>query len=129
MRYPTPRHGLGAHSEKRTDARWLDNLPAEWRPMVVEPLTFEVHREYELAASRTFGYDGYDRRCFYHHSYVLTEMRSDNDEDFYTIVTRGETLRAWRLRDDRWLTWRRAVSGRDGGVGRGYYTFSPTCPV
>ena len=41
-----------------------------------------MHREYELAASRTFGYDAYDLRCFYHHSYVLTETRSDNDEDF-----------------------------------------------
>ena len=59
---------------------------------------------------------------------MLTETRSDNDEDFYTVVTRGETLRAWRLRDDRWLTWRRTVCP-DGSVSRGFYSFSPTCPV
>ena len=130
MFFPPPRLNLAAaRSEKRDDARWLDDLPPAWRDMVVAPISFTVHREYELAASRTFGYDAYDLRCFYHHSYVLTETRSDNAEDFYTVVTRGETLRAWRLRDDRWLTWRRTVCGSDGTVSRGFYSFSPTCPV
>lgn len=124
-------------SDERTDAgsaspaaqcRWLDQLPAEWRDMVVPPLYFTRHREYEVAASRTFGYDADNAPCFYHHSYLLTEPRTDNDEDFYPVVTRGETLRAWRLRDDRWLTWQRSVQGDDGTPSRGFYAFAPTCP-
>lgn len=39
------------------DPTWLTCLPGEWRDMVIEPLDFKEHREYEMAAGRTFGYD------------------------------------------------------------------------
>lgn len=121
-------HRAASPASREERFRWLDQLPAEWREMVVTPLHFASHREYEMAASRTFGYDADGTPCFYHHSYLLAEPRSDNDEDFYAVVTHGETLRAWRLRDDRWLTWQRAVCDDDGTTSRGFYAFTPTCP-
>ena len=40
-----------------TTPDWLLFLPDEWRDMVIEPLDFQQHREYEMAAVRSFGYD------------------------------------------------------------------------
>lgn len=128
---PTPRSGHGRHqsdSRLREETGWLDQLPVEWRPMVVAPVSFVCHREYEIAANRTLGYDPDQQVCYYVHRYIFAEPRSDNDEDFYPVVTRGETLRAWRLRDDRWLTYRVVLANEEGGAGRGFYSFSATCP-
>ena len=115
-------------SPLRDDDSWREYLPAEWRAMVVEPLSFVSHREYEIPASRTLGYAPDNEVCYYRHCYLLAESRSDNDEEFYPVVTRGESLRAWRLRDDRWLTYRIALAPEEATYGRGFYAFSASCP-
>jgi hypothetical protein len=107
---------------------WLLFLPAEWRDMVIEPLDFKQHREYEMAAMRTFGYDVDGAACYYAHSYALNQSRSDDDEDFYEIVAYGELVHAWRLRDERWLTYRVVYTGSDGMTARGFYSFSDEAP-
>ena len=100
----------------------------DWREQVVAPFDFTEHREYEMPASRRFGYDVDGALCYYAHSYALTESRSDNDEDFYQVVAYGETVHAWRLRDERWLTWRVVHTGDDGDTQRGFYSFSDQAP-
>lgn len=107
---------------------WRRHLPAAWGEQVVAPFAFAEHREYEMPASRTLGHDVDGELCFYAHRYALTENRSDDDEDFYQIVTYGETVHAWRLRDERWLTWRVVHTGDDGDAQRGFYIFSDRPP-
>ena len=107
---------------------WSRHLPADWREQVVAPLDFTEHREYEMPASRRFGYDEDGTLCFYAHSYAMTESRSDNDEDFYEVVAYGETVHAWRLRDERWLTYRVIQTAEDGDAQRGFYSFSDQAP-
>jgi len=107
---------------------WRRHLPADWREQVIAPLDFTEHREYEMLASRRFGYDVDSALCYYAHSFAVTESRSDNDEDFYQVVTYGETAHAWRLRDERWLTWRVVQAGDDGDPRRGFYSFSDRPP-
>ena len=107
---------------------WRRHLPADWREQVIAPLDFTEHREYEMPASRILGYDADGALCYYAHSYAMTESRSDNDEDFYQVVTYGETVHAWRLRDERWLTWRVVHTGDDCDAQRGFYIFSDRPP-
>lgn len=107
---------------------WRDHLPVDWREQVIEALDFTEHHEYEMPASRCFGHDIDGRLCFYAHQFVVTENRSDNDEDFYTVIARSEIVRAWRLRDERWLIYRIGQNGDDATPGRGFYTFSDQAP-
>lgn len=107
---------------------WLAFLPAEWRDMVIEPLDFKRHLEYEMAARRSFGYDVDGSTCYYAHSYALNESRSDDDEDFYEVITYGESVRAWRLRDERWLIYRVVHSAGDAQPSRGFFSFAEQHP-
>ena len=107
---------------------WRRHLPIDWRERVVAPFDFTEHREYEMPASRHLGYDIDGALCYYTHSYAMTESRSDNDEDFYQVITYGETVHAWRLRDERWLTWRVVHTGEDSDPRRGFYSFSDRPP-
>lgn len=107
---------------------WQRHLPENWRASVVEALDFSQYREYEMPASRTLGHDADGELCFYAHRYMLTESRSDDDEDFYEVVAYSETVRAWRLHDGRWLTWRIVRTGDDTMPGRGFYSFSEQAP-
>ncbi len=109
-------------------SEWLMFLPAEWRSMVIEPIYFKQHREYEIAASRSFGYDADDCTCYYAHRYALNEIRSDDDEDFYEVVAYGESVHAWRLRDERWLIYRIAHTAGDSTPGRGFFSFADRHP-
>lgn len=106
---------------------WQRNLPDEWRDAIDTPLYFEQYSEYEISAERSVGYDADDRPCFTAHRYELTRLVSDDDEEFYEVVTYREELAAWRLRDERWLVYRRICTA-DGNAPRGFYTFSPTMP-
>lgn len=106
----------------------MEHLPGEWRDMVVEPVSFTEHREYEIAARRQFGHDDTGTHCYYRHDYTLTETRSDDDEDYYQVVGYSETVRAWLLRDGRWLIFRVAQHGEQCGALRGFYRFAEHFP-
>lgn len=107
---------------------WRRHLPARWADRVVEALDFTRHVEYEMPAWRVQGHDADGALCFYAHDYLLTEGRSDNDEDFYTVVTAGEAVRAWRLCDDRWLIYRQVCGDDEYTPGRPFYSFSDFPP-
>jgi hypothetical protein len=107
---------------------WSALLPAEWRAMADAPLRFVEYREYEMSASRCLGYDADDRLCYCAHHYLLETCRSDDDEEFYRAVTGGETLHAWRLRDGRWLVFRRPITDDCQPASRGFYSFAQSAP-
>lgn len=111
-----------------TPASWRQGMPAEWHEQVIEPLDIDRFVEYEIAASRCLGYDVDGALCFYSHDYAREEPRSDDDEEFYRVVTHGETVHAWRLRDDRWLIFRRQHSGDDCAPQRGLFVLAEQPP-
>lgn len=106
---------------------WLEHLPGEWRETVEAPLYFEQYREYEINAERAVGYDADDRPCFATHRFLLTRLVSDDDEEFYEVVAYAEEMAAWRMRDGRWLVYRRN-SANQGGKPRSFYAFSAAMP-
>jgi len=106
---------------------WRKYLPAEWSDAVDIPLYFERHVEYEIRAGRLLGYDAEHRTCFTSHHFQLTYPASDDDEEFYEIVTYTEEMSAWRLRDERWLVFRLIGTG-DCQTPRGFYVLSPEMP-
>lgn len=112
-----------------TRVDWRRNLPAEWRDSVIEAFEFAEHREYEMPACRWFGYDIDGHPCYYAHQYRVERSCSDDDESFYQAVAYGETVHAWRLRDERWLIHRIIQTSEEGEPGKGFYTFAehPPC--
>ncbi len=130
MNTPLPYPSQSDPATRRAAANpvdWRRHLPARWADRVVEALDFTRHVEYEMPAWRVKGHDADGALCFYAHDYLLTEGRSDNDEDFYTVVTAGEAVRAWRLCDDRWLIYRQLRGDDERTPGRPFYSFSD-CP-
>jgi hypothetical protein len=109
-------------------ANWRRGLPAEWCEQVIEPFDVDRFVEYEMAASRCLGYDIDGGICFYSHDYAVEEPRTDDDEEFYRVVTHGETVRAWRLRDGRWLIFRQQRTGDDCTPQRGFFILAETPP-
>jgi hypothetical protein len=122
-------HSASAHRRQDDkDPDWRQLLPADWRAAAIAPLTFAIHREYEIPASRTLGYDEEEKACYYHHAFLLRAPCSDDDEEFYETIVYGEEVHAWRLRDERWLIWRIVRAEGDCRGNRGFYSFSENMP-
>ncbi|MBK1680847.1 hypothetical protein [Rhodocyclus tenuis] len=92
------------------DVRWRQELPASWSDLAIEPVRFDVFREYEMSAERTIGHDEHDEPCFCACRYILTQLVADEDDLFFEMPVYAETLAAWRLRDRRWLVLRNVVA-------------------
>lgn len=108
---------------------WREELPEAWRGEVVVPRVFSVQREYEIAARRVLGAPGHgEAACYCRYDVVLTALRSDDDEAWFTAATYGERLTAWRLRDDRWLIHRRIQFGEDCDQARSFFSFAEEMP-
>lgn len=107
---------------------WLVGLPAAWRQQVCAPLCFEIHRDHELAAQRVFGRDEDGAPCYYAHRWTLSEPCSDDDEEFYLLPTAGESVTAWRLRDERWLVRRVVLASEHCAPSQPFYVFSDRMP-
>lgn len=107
---------------------WHKRLPRHWRSAVECPLRFEIHTEYEAAAFRLHGFDDDDRPCYYHQRYLLSALRSDDDEAFYATLIYGEEIEAWRLKDGRWLVWQWSGHEKDEGTTRGFFSFREEKP-
>jgi len=112
---------------KASSPNWTEHLPDIWRDAVEAPLYFKRYSEYEMPAERTLGYDADDHPCFTSHRFMLTSLASDDDEEFYEVVTYSEEMAAWRLRDERWLVFRR-ISTNNCNPPRGFYVLSPDMP-
>jgi hypothetical protein len=108
-------------------ADWNRQLPKEFRDLVEAPLYFETYSEYEIDATRVVGFDADAQPCFTAHRVELTELVSDDDETFYEMVLYSEEMAAWRLRDERWLIYRR-ISSPDSQTARGFYSLGPDMP-
>lgn len=108
------------------DARiWLEDLPAEWLNAIDPPLYYTQYHEYEISAERAVGYDADDKPCFTCHRFLLTQ--TGTSESTQPVVTFSERMSAWRLRDDRWLVFRRN-SANHGSEPASFYAFSSTMP-
>lgn len=103
------------------DWPWREGLPVQWQDAVVVPLGFRRHRDYKAAARRVLGLDENGEPCYCHHQYRVNALRSDDDEDFYEETLYLESGTSWRLRDGRWLNYRRVG-------GRGFFSFSEEMP-
>jgi hypothetical protein len=118
---------LARRSERERDnIDWATQLPPEWIAQVVVPLSFDVFRDYEIAALRTLGRDEDGNACFHAYRFIVHEPRSDDDEEFYQVAVYGESLTAWRLRDGRWLAHR--LIGREGSKGRAFFSLGERLP-
>ena len=94
---------------------WWSLLPPHWRGQVVQVQAYRVFTEHEVPARRVLGDDGDGAPCFCAYDYRRLELRSDDDEDLYQALVYGESVRAWRLRDGRWLVHRRLEPFGDDG--------------
>lgn len=110
----------------QSEPDWRRHLPALYAEAIVAPLYFKQYSEYEISAQRCVGYDGEDQPCHIAHRVELTRIVSDDDEEFYEIVSYQEEMAAWRLRDDRWLVFR--SSATDQCTARSFYALSPDMP-
>ncbi len=119
-------HSARAPAGAVFDDRWADGLPVFWRDAVVSPLEVRRFQDYEATASRLVGYDESGEPCYCSHAYRYDELRSDDGEEFYEETVHAEVGRSWRLRDGRWLTWRRVEHG--WGEERGFFSFSEEMP-
>lgn len=88
---------------------WLDDLPAGLKEWVVPPVRFDVARDYDMLADHTHGRDAANQLCFSEFRFVLTQLRSDDDELYYEAPVYAESLTSWRLVDERWLVCRTTV--------------------
>jgi hypothetical protein len=111
----------------QSEPLWRDHLPAEWLDAIEVPLYFEQYSEYEIRAERAVGYDADDHPCFTSHRFLLTSLASDDDEEFYEVVTYSEEMAAWHLRDERWLVYRR-ISTNNCNQSRSFYVLSADMP-
>lgn len=82
---------------------WQDDLPPPLQSLVVAPVRFEVHADYEMLADHTDGCDAANQPCYCEFHFVVTELRSDDDEVFFEAPVYAEKLTSWRLIDERWL--------------------------
>jgi len=99
---------------------WWSQLPPQWRGDVVQAQTYRISTEHEVPARRVLGHDADGAPCFCAYDYRRLELRSDDDEDLYQALAYGESVRAWRLRDGRWLVHRHLEPfGEDGDCEQG----------
>ena len=88
-------HALSTKSSSRFTANgacgpgssvaWTDDLPAPLKNLVVTPVYFQMHKDYEMRASRTTGSDLANRPCYCASHFVLTDLRTDDDDVFYSL--------------------------------------------
>lgn len=112
----------------RDNIDWMRQLPARWRELAVKPLRFATSRDYEIAAERTIGLDENEAPCYCAYRVLLTEPRSDDDEEYYTMLVYAESVTSWRLHDGRWLIHRLIAHDEAGRQARGFYSLSESMP-
>jgi hypothetical protein len=115
-------------SARDADPDWRAMLPREWAVQVVSPITFSRFRDYEILSERVVGYEDVDQPCYTEHCFVLTDIRSDDDEMYYLAPSYWEHLIAWRLRDGRWLIYRRISCSEDCQQHSTFFSFADEMP-
>lgn len=121
------RQRRGCHEDRR-DPDWRALLPVEWASQVVEPALFRRFRDYEIISERVLGYEDEDLPCYCEHYFVLTDVRSDDDEVYYLATNYWEHLVSWRLIDGRWLIFRRISCSEDCQQYQSFFSFADEMP-
>ena len=80
-----------------------EELPEKFRSRIVAPVRVEHHVDASANASKTHGFDRNGLRCYYRHTFTLTEERFDAEEFPLEINVYREQVLAWRLDDGKWL--------------------------
>lgn len=127
LHHQTPGRHAGKSGSEEAYEDWSKHLPEAWLGAVDQPLYFKCYSEYEMCAERSVGYDADDCPCFTAHQFILTSIASDDDEEYYEVVTYAEEMAAWRLHDERWLIYR-TVTTSPCNAPRGFYAVSPEMP-
>lgn len=118
------------HVRRPTEAiKWQEGLPPEWADQVIAPLYFDHYMDYQIAAARILGRDEDDHVCYCAHSFVLESPATNGVHRQPAAMTYAESLRAWRLRDGRWLTHRVVVAPGATDKPRGFFALSNTRPA
>lgn len=107
---------------------WSEVLPALLKPLVVTPVHFQVFEDYELRAGRVTGCDQHQQPCYCASFFVLTDLRSDDDEVFYETPVYTESVTAWRLIDQRWLVCHTSLNRLKPGGKTTRFSVSQTMP-
>ena len=124
------------HNEPRSPCRfelgpgisWRDDLPLDLTHLVVAPVKFDVARDYEMWADHTQVCDARNQPCYCEFRFVLTQLRSDDDEVFYEAPVYAESVRSWRLVDERWLVCKDTVENFEPSVTQTHLYLSYTMP-
>ena len=82
---------------------WNNLLPRKYHNRVISPVSFQHHSEPSLRADKIIGVDAGGKRCFYYHSFLLTEEGFDIGEFPILIETYYERVFAWRHRKGYWI--------------------------
>jgi hypothetical protein len=82
---------------------WNIHLPTQYRNRVIPPIAFEHHTEPSVRADKIIGFDEKGERCFYFHSFWLTEEGFDVDEFPILIEAYYERVIAWRHAKGHWI--------------------------
>jgi hypothetical protein len=106
----------------------MDDLPAGLKDLVVHPVRFDVARDYDMLADCTHGRDAANQPCFSEFRFVLTQLRSDDDEVFYEAPVYAESMTSWRLVDERWLVCRTTVGNLDDAEFYTHFSLRETMP-
>lgn len=107
---------------------WQALLPDCWHAHALAPHSFRVDREHEIPARRVLGLDQTGQPCYCAYDYRLLALRSDDDEELWGALSYEESLKAWRLRNGRWLVHRRLRPFGDEGDTMSSFVFSDRMP-
>jgi hypothetical protein len=126
----TSSNGFNAQSACRSgpSVAWSDDLPAPLKNLVVTPVYFQVHEDYEIRAGRTTGCDLTYQLCYCASHFVLTELRTDDDDVFYETPVYTESRTCWRLIDGRWLVCRVTMDRLKPGGKNTQFEITQTMP-
>lgn len=98
LKQTVPCHGLLIH------ACWDEALPEEYRARIDTPVYFEKFVDEDARSEKTHGFDEFGEKCYYRHAFLLTCIRSDDDEIYYESRTFAQEVAAWRLSSGGWLS-------------------------
>jgi hypothetical protein len=87
----------------KMDDLWKRQLPVEYINQVIRPIDFDHHSEPSANAEKIIGFDSRGDKCFYIHSFLLTELAFDADEFPVLVDIYYEHVIAWRLRQGQWI--------------------------
>jgi hypothetical protein len=85
------------------DDVWHNLIPSGYDHLVVKPLRFEQHEEKSVKARKIIGFDINGDKCFYLHTFTISEERFDIDEFPVLLDVYMEQVLAWRLLDGQWV--------------------------